>query len=104
MNTKFIASALIAAASFASVNAFAAGADGGVDTPSFNTVSATSRAAVLADAQATRVGPVIASHQVDGGSVLAATPASSKRDRAAVRAEAVQAHMNKAFSSAPGRA
>jgi hypothetical protein len=104
MNTKFIASALIAAASFASVNAFAAGADGGVDTPSFNTVSATSRAAVLADVQATRVGPVIASSQVDGGSALAAAPTASQRDRAAVRAEAVQAHMNKAFSSAPGRA
>lgn len=104
MNTKFFASALIAAASFASVNAFAAGADGGVDTPAFTTVSATSRAAVLADVQATRVGPVTASYQVDGGSVLAATPAASERKRADVRAEAVQAGMQKTFSSAPGRA
>ncbi|GAB3467633.1 hypothetical protein [Polaromonas eurypsychrophila] len=104
MNTKFIASALFAAASFASVSAFAAGADGGVDTPSFNTVSATSRAAVHADALATRVGPVTASSQVDGGRVLAATPAASERNRADVRAEAVQARMQSAFSFAPGRA
>ncbi len=104
MNTKFIASALIAAASFASVNAFAAGADGGIDTPSFNTVSATSRAAVHADALATRVGPVTASSQVDGGSVLASAPAASERNRADVRAEAVQAGLHKAFSAAPGRA
>ncbi|MES2954249.1 MAG: hypothetical protein V4711_02280 [Pseudomonadota bacterium] len=104
MNTKFIASALIAAASFASVSAFAAGADGGVDTPSFTTASATSRAAVRADALATRVGPVTASSQVDGGSVLAAAPVASERNRADVRAEAVQAGVQKAFSAAPGRA
>ena len=75
MNTKFIASALIAAASFASVSAFAAGADGGIDTPLVSTVSSVSRADVRAEALAARKGPVTDSYQVEinGGSVSVQT-------------------------------
>ena len=104
MNTKFIASALIAAASLASVNAFAAGADGGVDTPQFSTVSAVSRAEVRAEALNALQGPVTASYQVDGGTAVAIAPAASTRNRADVRAEAVQARSTSASDSAPGRA
>lgn len=102
MNTKFFASALIAAASFASVNAFAAGADGGIDTPQVSTVSTVSRADVRAEAQAAQQGPVTASARVDGGSAVAAA-AASVRNRADVRAEAVQTHSAALGDSAPGR-
>ncbi len=104
MNSKFIASAVVAAASLVSFSAFAAGADGGVDTPQFNTVSAVSRADVRAEALNVRKGPVTASHQVDGGTVLATAPAADTRNRADVRAEAVQARSASTVDSAPGRA
>lgn len=103
MNTKFFASALIAAASFASVNAFAAGADGGVDTPTFSTVSSVSRADVRAEALATRQGPVTASNQVDGSTAVVASSAGTLRNRADVRAEAVQARSSVRGDVAPGR-
>lgn len=104
MNTKFIASALIAAASLASVNAFAAGADGGVDTPQFSTVSSVSRADVRAEALSARQGPVTASYQVDGGSAVAVVPEARGRNRAAVRTEALQTPALASFGNAPGRA
>ncbi|RYF43691.1 MAG: DUF4148 domain-containing protein [Comamonadaceae bacterium] len=103
MNTKFIASALIAAASFASVSAFAAGADGGIDTPQVSTVSIVSRADVRAEALAARKGPVTDSYQVDGGTAVAAAPAAAERKRADVRAEAVQTRSAVLGDSAPGR-
>jgi hypothetical protein len=103
MNTKFFASALIAAASFASVNAFAAGADGGIDTPTLSTVSSVSRAEVRDQAVATRQGPVTASTQVDGGSAVATAAAATVRNRADVRAEAVQTRSAGLGDSAPGR-
>ena len=104
MNTKFIASALIAAASFASVNAFAAGADGGVDTPQVSTVSSVSRAEVRAEALAAQQGPVTGSALVDGGSgAVAATTSSPVRNRADVRAEAVQTRSAFVGGNAPGR-
>jgi hypothetical protein len=102
MNTKFFASALIAAASFASVNAFAAGADGGISTPQVSPVSTVSRADVRAEALASQQGPVTASARVDGGSAVTAA-ASSVRNRADVRAEAVQTHSAALGDSAPGR-
>ena len=101
MNTKFIASALIAAAGFASAGAFAAGADGSVDAQPTLT-SNVSRAEVQAQALNTKPAAVTASNQVDGGTVVVATPAANDRSRADVRAEAVQA--GKRFTSAPGRA
>jgi len=104
MNTKFIASALIAAASFASVNVFAAGADGGVDTPQFSTVSKASRADVRTEALAVRKGPVTSSYQVDGGSAVAAASDARVRERADVRAEAAQTPSAVALDNAPGRA
>ncbi|MDP1566069.1 MAG: hypothetical protein Q8L91_07365 [Polaromonas sp.] len=104
MNTKFIASALIAAASFASVNAFAAGADGGIVTPQVNTVSTLSRADVRAQALTANQGPVTASSRVDGGSSVEATASSDLRKRADVRAEAVQTRSAAVIDSAPGRA
>ncbi|MDP3169870.1 MAG: hypothetical protein Q8M91_05965 [Polaromonas sp.] len=104
MNTKFIASALIAAASFASVNAFAAGADGGIDTPQVSTVSTLSRADVRAQALTANHGPVTASSRVDGGSSVEATASSDLRKRADVRAEAVQTRSAAVIDSAPGRA
>jgi hypothetical protein len=102
MNTKFIASALIAAASFASVNAFAAGADGGIDTPQVNTVSSLSRADVRDQALTTRQGPVTASALVDGSTAVTAA-APSVRNRADVRAEAVQTRSAALGDNAPGR-
>lgn len=103
MNTKFIASALIAAASFASVNAFAAGADGGIATPQVSTVSSVSRAEVRDQALAAQQGPVTASALVDGGSAVAAATSSTVRNRADVRAEAVQARSASLGGNAPGR-
>ncbi len=103
MNTKFFASALIAAASFASVNAFAAGADGGIDTPQVSAVSSVSRADVRAEAQAARKGPVTASYQVDGGTAVVAAAAAAERNRADVRAEAAQTRSAALRDSAPGR-
>ncbi len=103
MNTKFFASALIAAASLASVNAFAAGADGGIDTPAFSTVSSVSRAEVRDQAGSARLGPVTASAHVDGGSALATAAAAAVRNRADVRAEAVQTRSAALGDSAPGR-
>jgi hypothetical protein len=103
MNTKFFASALIVAASFASVSAFAAGADGGVDTPTFSTASSVSRADVRDQAGAARLGPVTASVQVDGGSAVATAAAATVRNRADVRAEAVQTRSAALGDSAPGR-
>jgi hypothetical protein len=103
MNTKFFASALIAAASFASVSAFAAGADGGVDTPQVSTVSTLSRADVRDQAGTTRQGPVTTSAHVDGGSAVATAAAATVRNRADVRAEAVQAGSAALGDSAPGR-
>jgi hypothetical protein len=103
MNTKFIASALIAAASFASAGAFAAGADGGIDTPQVSTVSGVSRAEVRDQALAARLGPVTASALVDGGSNVATAATSPVRNRADVRAEAVQTRSVSLGDSAPGR-
>lgn len=100
MNSKFIASALIAAAGFTSVGAFAAGADGSVDAQPTLT-STVSRAEVQAQALNTKPAAVTASNQVDGGAV-AVTVTGNDRSRADVRAEAVQA--GKRFTSAPGRA
>ena len=100
MNSKFIASALIAAAAFSSAGAFAAGADGSVEAQPTLT-SSVSRADVQAQALTSRPAAVTASNQVDGSTVRVATPAG-ERSRADVRAEAVQA--GKRFSSEPGRA
>jgi preprotein translocase subunit SecF len=101
MNSKFIASALIAAAGFTSVGAFAAGADGAVDIQPTLT-SNVSRADVRAQARSAAPAAVTASNLVDGGTVIVATPAASERSRADVRAEAVQD--SKRFNAAPGRA
>ncbi|MDP2016172.1 DUF4148 domain-containing protein [Hydrogenophaga sp.] len=101
MNSKFIASALIAAAGFSSAGAFAAGADGSVDVQPTLTSSVT-RAEVRAQAVNAQPAAVTASNQVDGGTVIVATPAAGDRSRADVRAEAVQAGAR--FGSAPGRA
>ncbi|GAB3469558.1 DUF4148 domain-containing protein [Polaromonas eurypsychrophila] len=101
MNTKFFTSALIAVASLASVNAFAAGADNAPEQKS-NFVSSLTRAEVRAEAAKVQKGPVTASNQVDGGTMLVATPAAGERTRTDVRAEAVQTHQR--FDSAPGRA
>ena len=100
MNSKFIASALIAAAGFTSVGAFAAGADGSVEYQPTQTSTA-SRAEVQAQALTSRPAAVSASNLVDGSTVTVATP-TGERSRADVRAEAVQAGQR--FSSAPGRA
>ena len=101
MNSKFIATALIAAAGFTSVGAFAAGADGAVEAQPTLT-SNVSRAEVRAQALTVRPAAVTASHQVDGGSVIVAAPDAGDRNRSDVRAEAAQAR--KQFGSAPGRA
>ena len=103
MNTKFFASALIAAASFASVNAFAAGADGGISTPQVSPVSTVSRADVRAEALVAQQGPVTASARVEGGSAVAAAASSTERNRADVRAEAVRTRSAALGDSAPGR-
>ncbi len=101
MNSNFLASALIAAAGFTSAGAFAAGADGAVDVQTTLT-SNVSRAEVRAQALNAKSAPVTASHLVDGGTVVVASPAAGTRSRADVRAEAVQAGQR--FGSAPGRA
>jgi hypothetical protein len=101
MNSKFVASALIAAASLVSVSAFAAGADGSVDIQPTLT-SNTTRAEVRAQIKGTQPGAVTDSSQVSGGTAFAAAPAASERSRADVRAEAVQAGVS--FNAAPGRA
>ena len=101
MNSKFLASALIAAAGFTSAGAFAAGADGSVEIQT-SSASSVSRAEVRAQALTAKSAPVTASHLVDGGTVLVANPAAGDRSRADVRAEAVQAGQR--FGSAPGRA
>lgn len=88
MNSKFIVSTLIAAASLVSVNAFAAGADGSVEVQP-TLISNLTRAQVQAEALAApRPGPVTASHMVDGGTMQAPVPVTSNLSRAAVRAEA----------------
>lgn len=105
MNSKFIVSSLIAAASLVSVNVFAAGADGAVQVqPSL--VSTLTRAQVRADALTIKHGPVIASNQVDGGTTVAATPAAIQRSRNEVRSEAAGAGAKSSVlkSTAPGRA
>lgn len=101
MNSKLIATALIAAAGFTSAGAFAAGADGSVDVQPTLTSSVT-RAEVRAQAVNAQPAAVTASNQVDGGTVIVAIPAAGDRSRADVRAEAVQAGAR--FGSAPGRA
>jgi hypothetical protein len=101
MNSKFIASALIAAAGFTSAGAFAAGADGSVDVQPTLTSSVT-RAEVRAQAVNARPAAVTASNLVDGGSLIVAAPTAGDRSRADVRAEAVQAGQR--IGSAPGRA
>lgn len=101
MNSKFLASALIAAAGFTSAGAFAAGADGSVEVQPTLTSSVT-RAEVRAQTVNAQPAAVTASNQVDGGTVMVATPAAGDRSRADVRAEAVQAGQR--FGSAPGRA
>lgn len=101
MNSKFIASALIAAAGFTSAGAFAAGADGSVDMQPSLTSNVT-RAEVRAQALSSRPAAVTASNQVDGGTMVVASPAAGERTRADVRAEAVQTGQR--FDSAPGRA
>lgn len=102
MTSKFVASALIAAASLVSVSAFAAGADGSVDIQPTLT-SNTTRAEVRAQIQAAQPGAVTTSDQVDGGTAFAAAPATTERSRADVRAEAIQAGQHY-YGSAPGRA
>ncbi|MFN3570843.1 MAG: hypothetical protein ACK4VX_11255 [Polaromonas sp.] len=101
MNSKLIATALIAAAGFTSAGAFAAGADGSVDVQPTLTSNVT-RAEVRAQAVNAQPAAVTASNQVDGGTVIVATPAAGDRSRADVRAEAVRA--GERFGSAPGRA
>jgi hypothetical protein len=101
MNSKFIASALIAAAGFTSAGAFAAGADGAVEVQPTLT-SNVSRAEVRAQALNAKPAAVTASNLVDGGSVTVATPTAGERSRVDVRAEAAQA--GRQFGSAPGRA
>lgn len=104
MNSKFIASALIAAAAgFTSVGAFAAGADGSVDylpTLTSNTTRAEVRAQILSG----QPGAVTDSSQVSGGTAFAAAPVAGDRSRADVRAEAVQANQDQRFNKAPGSA
>ena len=102
MNTKFFTSALIAVASLASVNAFAAGAD---NAPEQKTtfVSMQTRAEVRAAAASVQQGPVVSSSQVDGGMTASATPRTSERSRSEVRVQSSQGTgMN--YNAAPGRA
>lgn len=102
MNTKFFTSALIAVASLASVNAFAAGADNAPEQPS-TFVSMQTRAEVRAAALAVQKGPVTASSQVDGGMTASATPLTSEQSRSDVRAQAAQDN-DARYNPAPGRA
>ena len=99
MNTKFFTSALIAVASLASVNAFAAGADNAPEQKS-SFMSMQTRAEVRATGLSAQKGPVTASSQVDGGMTVSATPGASERSRSDVRAQAAQ----DGFNPAPGRA
>jgi hypothetical protein len=101
MNTKLIASALIAAAGFTSFGAFAAGADNAPEQKSSFT-SMQTRAEVRATALAAQKGPVTASSQVDGGMTASATPVSGERSRSDVRAQAQDSAIG--FNPAPGRA
>jgi hypothetical protein len=101
MNTKFIASALIAAAGFTSAGAFAAGADNAPEQKS-SFVSMQTRAEVQAGALAVQKGPVTASSQVDGGTAVSSTPVSSERTRSDVRAQARD--NSTTYNPAPGRA
>lgn len=101
MNTKFIASALIAAAGFTSAGAFAAGADNAPEqTSSF--MSMQTRAEVRAQALAAQKGPVTTSSQVDGGMTVWATPAAGERSRSDVRAQSQD--NGSSNNPAPGRA
>jgi hypothetical protein len=102
MNTKFIASALIAAAGFTSAGAFAAGADNAPEQKS-SFMSMQTRAEVRAQALAAQTGPVTASSQVDGGMSVSATPAASERSRSDVRAQSAQDNSSR-YNPAPGRA
>ena len=103
MNSKFIASALIAAASLACVNAFAAGADNPPEQQrSF--VSSQTRAEVRAAALTDQQGAVTSSSQVDGGMKAAAAPAASNGSRNEVRAKSAQTGASSTYNSAPGRA
>jgi hypothetical protein len=101
MNTKFFTSALIAAASLVSVNAFAAGADNAPEQKS-TFMSMQTRAEVRAAALSVKKGPVTASNQVSGGTLIVGTSNGGDRSRDDVRAEAINA--GKRFGSAPGRA
>lgn len=103
MNTKFIASALIAAAGFTSAGAFAAGADNAPEQKS-SFMSMQTRAEVRAQALAAQQGPVTASSQVDGGMSVSATPAASNEaSRRDVRAQSSQDDSTR-YNPAPGRA
>ena len=101
MNTKFLASAVVAAASLMSVNAFAAGADGPLEVRPAS-MSTMARADVRLQAPAGNQGPVAASNQVDGSTLIVA-PRASERSRADVRAETGQRTAGTAFNGAPGR-
>jgi hypothetical protein len=100
MNTKLIASALIAAAGFTSAGAFAAGADNAPEQKS-SFMSMQTRAEVRATAAAAQKGPVTASSQVDGGMSASATPLTSESRRSDVRAQSPQ---DVSANPAPGRA
>jgi hypothetical protein len=101
MNSKFIASALIAAAGFTSAGAFAAGADNAPEQKS-SFMSMQTRAEVRAAALAAQKGPVTASSQVDGGMTVSATPLTSEGSRSDVRAQSQDAGTS--ANPAPGRA
>ena len=101
MNTKFIASALIAAAGFTSFGAFAAGADNAPEQKS-SFMSMQTRAEVRATALAAQKGPVTSSSQVDGGMAASAAPVAAERSRSDVRAQAQD--NSTSYNPAPGRA
>lgn len=103
MNTKFFTSALIAVASLASVNAFAAGADNAPEQKS-SFVSTMTRADVRAEAATAQKGPVTASNQVDGGVSVFSPSVASERSRNAVRVQSSQGNTGSMFNPAPGRA
>ncbi len=103
MNTKFFTSALIAVASLASVNAFAAGADNAPEQKS-TFVSTLTRAEVRAEAATVQKGPVTGSHQVDGGMSVFSAAVASERSRNAVRLQSSQSNSGAMFNPAPGRA
>jgi hypothetical protein len=101
MNTKLIASALIAAAGFTSAGAFAAGADNAPEQKS-SFMSMQTRDEVRAQALNVQKGPVTASNQVDGGMAPTATPVTSQRSRSDVRAQSQD--NSTSYNPAPGRA